>query len=297
MAADRKLKKKAKSKFMFFIGPHLILFLIFGIIPIFYGIYVSFTRWDLVGSPQWVGFNNFRTILFDTDSSFHRQFFNGVRNTLIFVVASVPFLIILPLMLALAMNAKVKAAGLFQSIFYIPGLFSISAVALIWSLVFNPRVGLVNNLLGSQTNWFANQPHAWWIIIITSIWWGMGGNMVIYRAALSGISKDLYEAADMDGANAIQRLFYITLPSIKFQLLFTGVMTTIGSFNIYGQPVMLTNGGPTESTTVAMMYIRNLAFGTGQSVAGMASAMAVMLGLLMVFISTLQFVILNKNEN
>ena len=295
--STKKASKRAKAKPWLYVGPHLLFFFIFGLIPLAYGIYISFTQWDMVGDATFVGLQNYKEILFNVQSTFHSQFFTGLKNTLIYVVISVPVLIIVPLLIAMALNAKPKAAGVFQSIFYIPGLFSISAVALIWSLVFNKRLGPINNLFGSSANWIVEQPYAWLVILIVSVWWGVGGNMVIYRAALNGISKDLYEAADIDGATSVQKFFKITLPSIKFQLLYTFVMTTIASFNIYGQPVMLTNGGPTQSTTVLMMYIRNLAFGSGVSVAGMASAMAVLLGIVMVIISAFQFIILNKDSS
>ncbi|KAF1295275.1 ABC transporter permease [Enterococcus sp. JM4C] len=279
-----------------YVGPHLLLFLIFGMIPLVYGIYISLTQWDMVGTANFVGLQNYKEILFNTSSTFHTQFFSGLKNTLIYVVISVPCFIVFPLLIALALNAKPKGVTLFQSIFYVPGLFSISAVSIIWMLVFNKRLGPISNVFGSNANWFTEQPYAWIVILVVSIWWGVGGNMVIYRAALNGISRDLYEAADIDGAGSFRKFFSITLPSIKFQLLYTFVMTTIGSFNIYGQPVMLTNGGPTQSTTVLMMYIRNLAFGSGQSVAGMASAMAVLLGIVMVIISAFQFVLLNRDS-
>lgn len=289
-------KHTTKARPWLYVGPHLILFLIFGIIPLAYGLYISLTQWDMVGSPVFVGLDNYKEILFNGDSTFHTQFFVGLKNTLIFVVISVPFLIILPLMMALAMNAKIKFAGIFQAIFYVPGLFSISAVAIIWSLVFNKRLGPINNLFGSNVNWIAEQPYAWIVILVVSIWWGMGGNLVIYRAALAGISLDLYEAADIDGANSWKKFIHITLPSIRFQLLYTLVMTILASFNIYGQPVMLTNGGPKSSTSVLMMYIRNLAFGSGQSVAGMASAMAILMGTVMIIISIFQFKVLTSDE-
>lgn len=294
---EKKPKRRAKVKPWLYVGPHLLFFCIFGLIPLAYGIYISFTQWDMVGDATFVGLQNYKEILFNSSSTFYSQFWGGLKNTLIYVVISVPVLIIIPLLIAMALNSKPKAAGIFQSIFYIPGLFSISAVALIWSLVFNKRLGPINNLFGSSANWIVEQPYAWLVILIVSVWWGVGGNMVIYRAALNGISKDLYEAADIDGASSVQKFFKITLPSIKFQLLYTFVMTTIASFNIYGQPVMLTNGGPTQSTTVLMMHIRNLAFGSGVSVAGMASAMAVLLGIVMVVISVFQFILLNKDSS
>ena len=296
---NQKQKKSPLSKLKkwTYIGPHLLFFALFGLIPLIYGIYISFTQWDMTGDAVFVGLRNYKDILFNSSSTFHLQFFDGLKNTFIYVVVSVPLLIIVPLLIAIALNTKIKAAGIFQSIFYIPGLFSISAIALIWTLVFNKRLGPINNLFGSDVNWITAQPYAWIVILIVSVWWGIGGNIVIYRAALNAIADDLYEAADIDGASSIKNFFYITIPSMKFPLLYTFVMTTIGSFNIYGQPVMLTNGGPTKSTTVLMMHIRNLAFGKGQSVAGMASAMAVLLGLIMVVISAIQFILLNKDDS
>lgn len=292
------LNRKARTglKPLFYIGPHLVFFFVFALLPLIYGIYISMTQWDMVGDPKWVGFSNYKEILFNSSSTFHFQFFNGMKNTLIFVIISVPLLIVIPLLIALALNAKPKAMTFFQSVFYIPGLFSISAVALIWTLFFNKRLGPVNNLFNSSANWPSTQPYAWLVILIVSIWWGLGGNMIIYRAALNGIPSELYESADIDGAGSIKKFFHITLPSIKFQLLYTFVMTTIASFNIYGQPVMLTDGGPNQSTSVLMMYIRKLAFGSGQSVAGIASAMSVLLGLVMVIISIFQFTLMNKDN-
>ena len=118
--------------------------------------------------------------------------------------------------------------------------------------------------------------------------------MIIYQAALNGISKDFYEAADIDGATTLQKFFKITLPAIRGQILYTVVMTTIAQFNVYGQPLMLTGGGPNNSTRVLLMYIQQNAFGSGQSIAGMASAMAVILGLCIMVVSAIQFKFLRK---
>ncbi|ANY71902.1 ABC transporter permease [Paenibacillus ihbetae] len=291
------MKKKSLTPY-FFVGPHLILFAVFIFLPTIYGIYASFTQWNLINDPVWVGLANYKTILFDTESTFYTQFFNGIKNTLIFVVLSVPILIIIPLLIAVALeHKKVKMKGLMQSILYIPGLISISAAALIWSLIFNKQLGITNNLFGSDTVWAANQPYAWLIIIIITVWGGVGGNMIIYRASISGVSKDLYESAEMDGAGPIRRFSSITLPSIRFPLIYTFVMTTAGAFNVFGQPLMMTDGGPRQSTTVLMMYIRQLAFGHGESIAGMASAMAVLLGLVILVISAFQYYVMNRNAS
>ncbi|UOQ87323.1 sugar ABC transporter permease [Gracilibacillus salinarum] len=281
---------------LLFVGPHIILFVVFILIPSIYGIYASFTNWNLIGDPQWVGLDNYKTILTDTDSTFYSQFFNGMKNTLIFVLLSVPLMIIIPLIIAVSLEHKdVKFTSLFQTLLYIPGLVSISAAALIWSLIFNKQLGVVNNLFDSDVVWQANQPYAWIIIIVITVWAGIGGNMIIYRAGINGVSKDLYESAEIDGAGPIRKFWNVTLPSIKFPLIYTMVMTTAGAFNVFAQPLMMTDGGPREGTTVLMMYIRNLAFSHGESIAGIASAMAVLLGIVILIISAIQYYIMNKN--
>ncbi|WP_339180076.1 sugar ABC transporter permease [Oceanobacillus sp. FSL W7-1293] len=289
-------KKKVSMSPIFFVGPHIILFIVFILLPSIYGIYASFTNWNLVGDPVWVGLDNYKTILFDKDSTFHFQFFNGMKNTFIFVALSVPLMIIIPLIIAIALETKdVRFKSFFQSIIYIPGLISISAAALIWSLIFNKQLGAVNNLFGSDTVWSTTQPYAWIIIFVITVWAGVGGNMIIYRASINGVPKDLYESADIDGAGPIRKFFSITLPSIRFPLIYTMVMTTAGAFNVFAQPLMMTDGGPRQGTTVLMMYIRDLAFSHGESIAGIASAMAVMLGLVILIISAIQYYLMNRN--
>jgi multiple sugar transport system permease protein len=175
-----------------------------------------------------------------------------------------------------------------------PSLFAISAVVLVWQLMFNLNYGPINKLFGTNIVWTGTQPYAWITLVVVTVWWTIGGNMVIYQAALNGISKDFYEAADIDGANSVQKFFKITLPSIKGQLLYTVVMTTIAQFNVYGQPLMLTGGGPDSSTRVLLMNIQQNAFGSGTSIAGISSAMAVILGVCIMLVSAVQFRVMTK---
>lgn len=294
---QHKIRKGIKFKQWVFIGPHFIFFVVFILFPMIYGFYASFTKWNLIGSPSWVGLENYEAILMDPTSSFYSQFRNGLVNTLIFVVGTVPLQVIIPLVLAVMLQHKgVKGKGFFQAIFYIPGLISVTAAALVWLLIFNPRLGPVNNLLGSNVTWAVNQPYAWIIIFMMTLWGAIGGNMVIYRSAMSGISNDLYEAAEIDGATSFVKFFKITLPTIKFPLLYTIVMSTAAAFNVYAQPLMVTSGGPEQSTFVLMMYIRNLAFGQGQSVAGMAAAMSILLGIVIVIIAAFQFRLMYRSS-
>ncbi|MEK4563432.1 sugar ABC transporter permease [Alkalicoccobacillus gibsonii] len=288
--------KKVNLSPILFVGPHIVLFLVFILLPTIFGIYASFTKWNMVSDPVWVGLDNYRTILFNSDSTFYQQFYNGMKNTFIFVLITVPLMIIIPLLIAVALEQKdVKFKNMFQTLLYIPGLISISAASLIWSLIFNKQLGVANNLFGSDVVWSATQPYAWITIIAITIWAGIGGNMIIYRASINGVSPDLYESAEIDGAGSFRKFINVTLPSIRFPLIFTLVMTTAGSFNVFAQPLMMTSGGPQQSTTVLMMYIRDLAFSHGQSIAGVASAMAVMLGLVILVISAIQYYLMNRN--
>jgi len=277
-----------------FIAPHVILFVLLFLIPTVYGIYAGFTNWNIFSPPTWVGLDNFKTILLNTESTFYRQFWNGLTNTVIFVIITVPFQILIPLLIACLLNAARKGRGLFQAVFYIPTLLSITSVTLSWLFIFNRTLGLWNNLLGVDVNWFGQQPYAWMTIVITTLWWGIGANMLIYIAALGGVDKGILEAAAVDGSVGFHRFRTIVLPSITMPLLFTFVASVVAQFNIFGQPLLMTGGGPSESTHVLLMYIRNLAFGMGNPIAGLASAMAVCLGLLIGVISLIQMFVIKR---
>ncbi|MGX7078288.1 carbohydrate ABC transporter permease [Globicatella sanguinis] len=291
----KKIMKQTKKHYMqdsiawMFIAPHLIIFIIFFLIPIIFGVYISLTNWDLFSQPEFIGFKNYQTIFFNKDSIFYEQLRVGLKNTFIFVLLSVPACIIVPLLLALSLNVKPFLWKIFQSIFYVPSLFAISAVVIIWTLIFNVNYGPVNKFLGIDIPFTGTQPYAWIALVIVTVWWTIGGNMIIYQAALNGIPKEYYEVAEIDGARSYQKFLKITLPSIRGQILYTVVMTTIAQFNIYGQPLMLTGGGPSNTTRVLLMYIQQNAFGSGQSIAGIASSMAIVLGLCIMLVSILQF--------
>ncbi len=290
------MKRKMNFWPVIFIGPFMVLFVVFVLAPAVFGVFVSLTDWDLYSSPEFVGLDNFKTILFDAESIYHTQFFNGAKNTLLFVVMAVPACIIIPLGLALMLSVKAKGHKLFQSMLYLPNLFAISAVMIIWAFQLSLSYGPFKEWFGLDINITSTQPWAWIALVGVTLWWCAGGNLIIYVAALNAIPKDQIEAAQIDGAGSIVRFFSIVLPNIRSQLLFTTVMTTISQFNVYGQALMLTKGGPNNTTRVLMMYIQENAFGTGVSTAGMAAAMAVLLGLVIMAVSGLQFIANRKAE-
>lgn len=290
-----KLRTKRYIPYLF-IAPHVILFVIFFLVPAIFGVYIAFTKWDLFGAPEFVGLDNFREILFNSDSTFYIQLRNGLGNTIKFVLMCVPPAIIIPLLLAVALHARPFGSKIFQAIFYAPSLLSIASVVLAWQFMFHRTMGPINNIFGISINWFGEQPYTWIAIVVVTVWWGIGGNMIIYLAAIAGISRDLYEAAETDGANKFQQFIHVTLPGIINPLAYTTVLTTIAQFNIYGQPLMLTGGGPRDSTRVLLMYIREHGFGTGGSIAGIASAMAIMLGLCIMVVSAVQFMLIREKR-
>lgn len=290
------MKKKTNLWPLLFIGPHFLLFIVFFLVPAVFGIYVSFTDWDMFSSPIFVGLENYRTLLFNTDSIYYSQFWNGIKNTVIFVLLAVPLCICVPLLLATALNLKPRFHKLIQSILYVPTLFAISAVMIIWSFLLSLSYGPLREWFGLAKDVKSTQPYAWMSIIFVTIWWCMGSNLIIYIAALNGVPADQLEAADLDGAGSITKFFKIMLPNIQMQLLFTTVTTIIAQFNVYGQPLMLTGGGPNNSTRVLMMYIQQNAFGKGVSTAGMSSAMAVLLGVVIMLVSAVQFVLNRRSE-
>ncbi len=290
------MKKKINLWTLLFIGPYFILFIIFFLIPAVFGIAVSFTEWDMYNTPEFIGLSNYNKILFDSSSIYYDQFRIGMGNTILFVLIAVPLCVFVPLLIAVLLNMKPRGHRVFQSVLYMPTLFSISAVMIIWSFLLSLSYGPFKTWFDMSTDLKSTQPWAWICIIGVTIWWCMGANMVIYVAALSGVPQEQLEAATIDGAGAVIRLFKIVIPNIRFQLLFTAITTTVAQFNIYGQPLMLTSGGPNNSTKVLMMYIQENAFGTGISNAGMSSAMAILMGLIIMLVSTVQFAMNRRSE-
>lgn len=290
------MKKKINLWTLLFIGPYFILFIIFFLIPAVFGIAVSFTEWDMYNTPEFIGFSNYNKILFDSSSIYYDQFRIGMGNTILFVLFAVPLCVFVPLLIAVLLNMKPRGHRLFQSVLYMPTLFSISAIMIIWSFLLSLSYGPFKTWFDMSIDLKSTQPWAWICIIGVTIWWCMGSNMVIYVAALNGVPQEQLEAATIDGAGAVIRLFKIVIPNIRFQLLFTTITTIVAQFNIYGQSLMLTGGGPNNSTKVLMMYIQENAFGTGISNAGMSSAMAILMGLVIMLVSTVQFIMNRRSE-
>lgn len=288
---DRRLLRRDLLPYAY-IGPHLFFFIIFFITPAIYGIYAAFTKWNLFNDPPWVGFENFETLLFQKGNTYYFQLRNGLWNTIKFVVFTVPFAIILPLGLAFAMQSRPRGSKFFQALYYLPSLMSITTVTLSWRYMFFKSYGVMNHFFMSQVDWFV-PPYSWVMLVVVTVWWVNGGTMVIYQSALASVPHEHYEAASVDGANEWHKFRHITLPGIRFPLMYTLVLAVVAQFNIYGQPLILTGFGNNEANAVLLMYVYENA--VKQQAAGMSAAMALILGLCILSVSFVQMRLMRAN--
>ncbi|MGK7377476.1 carbohydrate ABC transporter permease [Planococcus sp. 1R117A] len=272
--------------------PFLICFTLFLIVPFVYGLYISFHQWSIFGgNGGFVGLDNYVAIL-TPGNVYSNAFYNGLKNTLIFVAISVVPLVVISLALALVVDSiPDKLKVFYRTVFFISYAVSVTAVSAIFKWLFTGNGGYVNNVMNTfglgTPNWLNDQPLAWIAILIATVWWTIGFNMILFINALDEVDQNLYEAAGLDGANWWQRFSYITFPSIKGVFVFLTIITVIASFNLYGQTLLITAGGPAQSTTSLIMVIQQVVF--NQNNLGMASAMSMLMGFVMVLIVAAQY--------
>lgn len=283
-----------KAWAIFMVSPFLICFLLLWATPLFLGIWISLHNWNLSsGNLGFIGLQNYIDIL--TPGSLYNDYFvTALKNTLGFVVISVPPLVLISLGLALILdNLPAKLKPLFRTIYFVSYSISVTAVSAIFLWLFNGNGGFFNNILLSlgvisePINWLSEQPYAWGSVLIATVWWTIGFNMMLFVNALDEVDGSLYEAADLDGAGAIAKFRFITLPQIKNVALFILLVTVIASFNLYGQSKLITAGGPEQSTTSLTMNIQNTVFSMNQL--GVGSSMAVLMGMIMLLITGAQY--------
>jgi multiple sugar transport system permease protein len=275
-----------------FLAPYLVLFLAFVAGPAVFGIWMSLHDWDfqLPGKP-FVGLQNYKD-LFDPLSATSLPFWHGMRATGIFTLASVPFLVALPLGLAVLLNRAFPGRTFFRAVYFAPYVLGVAVIGLLWRFLLDANLGLVNRLLGavglpSDTPWVTDVPWAWVSLVGVTVWWTSGFNAVIYLAGLQDISPELYEAARMDGANGWQRFRNVTLPGLRPVLLFVLTTTILASANVFGQSFLITQGAPGEQTRTVVWRIVDE--GLRDNHAGRAAAMSIIFALALTVISIVNF--------
>jgi multiple sugar transport system permease protein len=242
-----------------FLSPNILGFLAFSVFPLVFAVGMSFTRWDLISTPAYVGLENYRVLLLEDES-----FRIAVKNTLIFTLLSVPAGTAVSLVLASALNHKLRGATLYRTAYFLPVVSSTVAVALVWSWLFNPDFGIVNDLLLKlglpRFMWLASSRTVLPSLVIVAVWRGIGPSTVIFLAGLQGIPEELYDAGKMDGANAPQLFRHITLPMLSPTTFFVIVVSIIGSFQVFDLVYIMTGGGPGRASLVIVYYIFENAF-------------------------------------
>jgi multiple sugar transport system permease protein len=275
-----------------FVLPHFVVFAVFIGLPFFLGIWISLHDSTALRQGPFVGLRNFERLL-DPSSIFFGRFWQTVWNTILFVLMSVPLLVLAGLGLALALNQRLKGRNLFRGIYVAPWTLSVAVVGLTWWWLFNGNSGVITKLLqdtvGSSPGWLTSTPWAWIAILIATLWWTIGFNTIILLAGLQAIPPELHEAASIDGAGRWQRFRHITVPSLRPVLLLVVTLQIIASFQLVGQPQLMTGGGPPPAdTTPVLLHIFNTAF-AGRRELSLAAAMALIVAVLMVVVSVINF--------
>ena len=247
-----------------FLAPALVLIGAFFVLPVIAGLVLSFTDFDIyaIGDPgvaRIVGLRNYHQVLTEPD------FWNALRNTLYFVGAGGPLAMVASLGAALLVNARsARLKGLFRVVFFTPVVTTLVAVSIVWKYLYHPHYGLIDRGLGllgiAPIDWLGNPHWAMPAIMLLATWKNFGYNMLILVAGLQSVPEELYEAAQLDGASAWDRLIHITLPSLQPTLLFVGVMTVIGQFQMFAEPYVMTQGGPLRSTVSVVLYMYEQGF-------------------------------------
>jgi ABC-type sugar transport system permease subunit len=264
-----------------FISPWLIGFFIFTLFPFIISIYLSFTRYDVVSSPVWVGLSNYNNLIYE-DPVFWRSLWITIKYALI----SVPLGIVIGVGLSLLLNLNIRGMNVYRTLYFIPSIVPLVATSVIFMWVFNSKIGLLNRSLlifgVKGPNWLNDTRFAFWSLVFMSFW-AVGTSMIIFLAGLKDVPGELYEAAMIDGANAYQRTLNITIPMLTPVIFFNLVMGVIYSFQYFTQAFIMTAGGPDDSTMFYALYLFNRAFRYMDM--GYASAMAWILFIIIIIIT------------
>lgn len=270
---------------LLFAAPGIAGLLIFVAYPVAASVYFSFTSYNVLQPPRWVGLENYRTLLMDDP-----LFYKTVFNTLYIAVFTIPLSVIIALGLAMLLNLKVRGQAFYRTLFYLPTLVPFVASSILWTWIYNPQYGLFNTLLGyvgiQGPGWLSDPAWSKPALIIMSLW-AAGGWMVIYLAGLQDVPQELYEAAELDGAHWWAKLFFVTIPFMSPYILLSVIIMLIGIFQYFGPVAVMTNGGPVDSSRVYALYLYQNAFAYFKM--GYASAMAWLLFIVVVVLTVIIF--------
>lgn len=288
--------KTNKLQVMILLLPGILFFLIFTIYPIIKLFVMSFFEWDFgsMFNNKFIGFTNYKEVLSDT------YFYTAFTNTIVYTLITVPLQMILGLLVALLLNSISHLKVTFRVLYYIPVITTWVIASLVFRYIFNNE-GLLNyfitnvaNFTSNNIRWLDSRWSGMFVAMALGIWKGIGWNMVIFLAALQSVPKNLYEAADLDGANYIKKFFNVTLPCIKSTVLFALVMLTIGGFNVYTSIKLITDGGPAHTTDTVLTWMYYKAFSAGKF--GYSAAFSFIIALVLGLLAAVQFKMMKSKD-
>jgi multiple sugar transport system permease protein len=277
-----------------FIAPLIVYFVVFQIAPIMMSLFYSLTDWDMRKSPVFVGIQNYLSLF--TDKLMYPNFWPSLWVTFKYILIAMPFSLVIPLLLALILNRKIKGQVFFRTAFYIPVVTPAVASAAMWRWILDPMFGLLNltikntplvNLVIKPHSWLNEVGVALATLAMMAVWGGLGYNILIYLSGLKVIPEELYESAQVDGATAFQKFRYITLPMLIPTIFFLVITGFIGNFQAFDQMYLLTKGGPNDSTLTYVLSLFNHAFTYYEM--GIACAMSYILLVIILIVTLLNF--------
>ncbi len=281
-----KLFNRQNSAAWLFILPAILGTFIFIIIPVFCSFGLSFAKWDLLNPIQYVGLANYQE-LFKSD-----LFWRILVNTVVFALATSVLGVIIPLALAAILNSKIRGGEFFKTAYFLPFITPMVVIGIVWTWIFDPNIGLLNQVLHIHINWLYDSKFAMPALIIVSVWKLIGYNMIIFLSSLSAVSNSLFEAAKIDGASAWQTFWKVTVPVLSPTIFFVVIITAISSFQVFDLIYLMTQGGPFDSTNVLVYSIYKNAFEYFN--VGKASAIAYVLFVIILVLTLIQWSLRKK---
>jgi len=272
--------------------PFMIVFALFLLFPMLFGLFIGFFDWDILSTRTWTGFGNYVKLFKDA------TFYSSLGHTLVFVLVSTPLLLVTGFFMALLVTSRSPLKDAAENIFFLPYILSITVIGTLWAWLLQKNYGIVNQFIklfgGEPVGWLTDTKYAMTSIIATTVWWTAGFNMILFSAGIKQISSEIYDAVKIDGANYVQTVWRITLPLVRPTTALRLILQIIASFNIFGQVYVMTGGGPHGSTRVLVQYIYETGFKYFKM--GYSSAMAYVLFFIILIISLFQYKAISAGE-
>ena len=272
--------------------PFMIVFALFLLFPMLFGLFIGFFDWDILSTRTWTGFGNYVKLFKDA------TFYSSLGHTLVFVLVSTPLLLVTGFLMALLVTSRSPLKDAAENIFFLPYILSITVIGTLWAWLLQKNYGIVNQFIklfgGEPVGWLTDTKYAMTSIIATTVWWTAGFNMILFSAGIKQISSEIYDAVKIDGVNYVQTVFHITLPLVRPTTALCLILQIIASFNIFGQVYVMTGGGPHGSTRVLVQYIYETGFKYFKM--GYSSAMAYVLFFIILIISLFQYKAISAGE-